>query len=112
TPVSNFLELLLIFAIPAGLTSTYGRMAGDTRQGWALFAACALLFLAGVGVCTWAESQPNPALAGLPIDQSAGNLEGKEVRFGVAGSALWAVVTTDTSCGAVNAMHDSFTPLG
>jgi K+-transporting ATPase ATPase A chain len=112
TPLSNFLELLLIFAIPAALTYTYGLMAGDTRQGWALFGACAILFFAGVGVCTWAEAHPNPALAGLPVDQSAGNLEGKEVRFGVSGSALFAVVTTDTSCGAVNSMHDSFTPLG
>jgi K+-transporting ATPase ATPase A chain len=112
TPLSNFLELLLIFAIPAALTYTYGLMAGDTRQGWALFAVCAILFFAGVGACYWAEAKPNPALAGLPIDQGAGNLEGKEVRFGVAASALWATVTTDTSCGAVNAMHDSFTPLG
>ena len=112
TPLSNFLELLLIFALPAGLTYTYGLMAGDTRQGWALFAVCALFFFAGVGLCYGAESRPNPALAGLPVDQADGNLEGKELRFGVPASALFAVVTTDTSCGAVNAMHDSFSPLG
>ncbi|HVY62143.1 MAG TPA: potassium-transporting ATPase subunit KdpA, partial [Planctomycetota bacterium] len=93
TPLSNLIELVLIFAIPAGLTFTYGKMAGDARQGWALFAACALLFLAGVAVCLWAEAHPNPALAGLPVDQGAGNMEGKEVRFGVPASALWAVVT-------------------
>jgi K+-transporting ATPase ATPase A chain len=112
TPLSNFLEVLLIFVIPAGLIYMYGLMAGDTRQGWALFGACAILFFAGVATCAWAEARPNPALAGLAIDQSAGNMEGKEVRFGIAASALFATVTTDTSCGAVNSMHDSFTPLG
>jgi len=112
TPLSNLLSLVLIFAIPGGLCLTYGRMAKDARQGWALYAASSALFLAGVLACTWAESQPNPALAGLPVDQSAGNMEGKEARFGVPASALYAVVTTDASCGAVNAMHDSFTPLG
>ena len=109
---SNFLEILLILAIPAGLTYTFGRMAGKQRQGWSLFGAMAILFLAGVLGAYAAEAQPNPALAGLPLDQSAGNLEGKEVRFGVANSALFATATTDTSCGAVNSMHDSFNPLG
>ncbi len=112
TPLSNFLELLLIFMIPAALTYTYGLMAGDTRQGWALFGAGAVLFLAGIGVCYWAEAKPNPALQGLEVDQTAGNMEGKEVRYGISASALWATVTTDTSCGAVNSMHDSFNPLG
>jgi K+-transporting ATPase ATPase A chain len=108
TPLTNFVEMVLIFAIPAGLTWTYGRMARDQRQGWALFAAMAVLFF----VAYRAESSPNPALAPLAVDHAAGNLEGKEVRFGVANSALFATVTTDASCGAVNAMHDSFTPLG
>ncbi len=117
SPLTNFLEMALIFAIPAGLTYTYGRMAGNQREGWAIFAAMAALFLVGAGVAYWAESQPNPALAsielnGLKIDQSTGNLEGKETRFGVANSALFATVTTGASCGAVNSMHDSFTPLG
>ncbi len=112
TPLANFFEMLLIFCIPAALTYTYGKMARDTRQGWALFAAAAVLFLAGVGVAYHAESGRNPALATLAVDHGPGNMEGKEVRFGVANSALWATVTTDTSCGAVNAMHDSFTPLG
>ncbi|MFO0898228.1 MAG: potassium-transporting ATPase subunit KdpA [Pirellulales bacterium] len=117
SPLTNFLEMALIFAIPAGLTYTYGRMAGNQREGWAIFAAMAALFLVGVGVAYWAESHPNPALAGielngLKIDQSTGNLEGKETRFGVANSALFATVTTGASCGAVNSMHDSFTPLG
>ncbi len=111
-PLSNFLEMVLIFAIPAALTYTYGRMARNTRQGWAIFAAMAVLFLAGVGVAYHAESHANAALSGLSVDHRPGNLEGKEVRFGVANSALWATVTTDTSCGAVNAMHDSFTALG
>ncbi len=112
TPWTNFLQMVLIFAIPAALTYTYGRMAKNQRQGWAIFGAMAFLFAAGLVVCYAAESNPNPALAGLDVDQSAGNLEGKEVRFGVASSALFATVTTDASCGAVNAMHDSFTPLG
>jgi len=112
TPLVNLVQMLLIFLIPAGLTFTYGRMARDSRQGWALFAAMAALFIAGVTVAYAAEAGHNPALAGLGIDQSAGNLEGKELRFGVASSALFATVTTDASCGAVNAMHDSFTPLG
>ena len=112
TPFTNFLEMLLIFAIPAGLTYTFGRMAKSQRQGWAIFGAMAVLFLVGVTVAYAAESGPNPALAGLGVDESVGNLEGKEVRFGVANSALFATITTDASCGAVNSMHDSFTPLG
>ena len=112
SPVTNFLAMLLIFALPAGLTWTYGKMAKDQRQGWAIFAAMAALWFAGVLTCYWAEAHPNPALSGLPIEQTAGNLEGKEVRFGVANSALFATVTTDASCGAVNSMHDSFTPIG
>ncbi len=112
TPLTNFLEMVLIFSIPAALTYTYGKMARDTRQGWAIFAAMAVLFLAGVGVAYHSESHRNPALAALAVDHGLGNMEGKEVRFGVADSALFATVTTDTSCGAVNSMHDSFTPLG
>jgi len=112
TPLVNLVQMLLIFLVPAGLTFTYGRMARDGRQGWALFGAMAVLFLAGVAVAYGAESRGNPALARLDVEQSAGNLEGKETRFGVPGSALFATVTTDASCGAVNAMHDSFTPLG
>ncbi len=118
TPLTNLLELIAIFAISAGLTHTFGHMASDRRQGWALFAAMALLFLMGVTVAIWAEQRGNPQFAALGINQKAsavqsgGNMEGKEVRFGIVNSALWATVTTDTSCGAVNAMHDSFTPLG
>jgi K+-transporting ATPase ATPase A chain len=110
--LTNFIELLAILAIPAALTYTFGRWVKDTRQGWALFAAMSIIFLAAVLAAYWAETRDNAALAGLGIDQSSGNLEGKEVRFGVPLSALWAVVTTVTSCGAVNAMHDSFNPLG
>ena len=112
TPLTNFLEMLLIFAIPAALTYTYGRMARDQREGWVIFGAMALLFLVGVGTAYWAEARPNSALAGLTLDQTLGNLEGKEMRFGVANSSLFATITTGASCGAVNAMHDSFTPLG
>jgi K+-transporting ATPase ATPase A chain len=112
TPLVNLVQMLLILAVPAGLTYTFGRMARDTRQGWALFATMAVLYVAGVAVAYGAESGHNPALAGLGADQAAGNMEGKEVRFGIAGSALFATVTTDASCGAVNAMHDSFTPIG
>jgi K+-transporting ATPase ATPase A chain len=112
TPLVNLIQMLLIFLIPAGLTYTYGRMARDGKQGWALFAAMAVLFLVGVTITYGAESGHNPALAGMGIDQSAGNLEGKEMRFGVASSALFATATTDASCGAVNSMHDSFTPIG
>jgi K+-transporting ATPase ATPase A chain len=112
TPLTNLVEMVLIFSIPAALTYTYGKMARDTRQGWAIFAAMGLLFAAGIGVAYKYESGKNPALATLAVDHGLGNMEGKEVRFGVANSALWATVTTDTSCGAVNSMHDSFTPLG
>lgn len=112
TPLTNFVALLLVFLLPAALTYTYGKMAGDTRQGWALFGAMLVLFVVGLIATTAAEQSPNPAFAGFPIDHAAGNMEGKEVRFGVFGSALFATVTTAASCGAVNAMHDSFTPLG
>src|SRR5262252_2606288 len=112
TPFTNLISLFLIFAIPAGLTYTYGRMAGDTKQGWAIFGAMSALFFFGLVVCYWAEAQGNPILSHLGIPQALGNMEGKEVRFGVGASTLYATVTTDASCGAVNAMHDSFTPLG
>jgi K+-transporting ATPase ATPase A chain len=116
TPLSNFLQLLMIFAISAGLTYTLGRMTGSQRHGWAVWAAMAVLFLVGVTAVYWAEAHGNPLLAGLDQHasalQSGGNMEGKEVRFGIANSALFATVTTDASCGAVNGMHDSFTPLG
>jgi K+-transporting ATPase ATPase A chain len=112
TPFTNFLSLFMIFAIPSALTYTYGRMARDQRHGWAIWGAMAILFFAGVTACYHFEAQPNTALAGLPVSQPVGNMEGKEVRFGVSASALYATVTTDASCGAVNAMHDSFTPLG
>jgi potassium-transporting ATPase potassium-binding subunit len=118
TPLSNFLQMIFIFLIPAALTYTFGRMVKDTRQGWALFVAMSILFLAGVLVAYQAEQSGNPILARLGVesrattDQPGGNMEGKEVRFGIPGSALFATVTTDASCGAVNAMHDSFTPLG
>src|SRR3954466_5977904 len=113
TPLTNFVQMVSIFAIPAGLTWTYGRMARDTRQGWALFAAMAVLFFAGVLGAYSAESAGNPALREFPgLQQGAGNLEGKETRFGIAASALFTTVTTDASCGAVNSMPDSMTPLG
>lgn len=113
TPWSNLLSMLAIFAIPAGLTYTFGRMARDARQGWVLFGAMAVLCFAGVTAAYWAEAGGSPTVAYQPgLDRGLGNMEGKEVRFGVANSALYATVTTDASCGAVNAMHDSFTPLG
>lgn len=116
TPFSNFLEMLLIFAIPSGLTYTLGRMTGSQRHGWAVWSAMAIVFLAAVTVAYWAEARGNPQFVGVDQSHSAmqagGNMEGKEVRFGIANSALFATVTTDTSCGAVNSMHDSFTPLG
>ncbi|MGC2695524.1 MAG: potassium-transporting ATPase subunit KdpA [Candidatus Angelobacter sp.] len=116
TPFSNFFEMVLIFAIPSGLTYTLGRMTGSQRHGWAVFAAMAVLFFAGVTTAYWAESRGNPLLAGTDqhasMMQPGGNMEGKEVRFGIANSALFATVTTDASCGAVNGMHDSYTPLG
>ena len=116
TPFSNLFELVLIFAIPSGLTYTLGRMTGSQRHGWAVWSAMAVVFLAAVAVAYWAEARGNPLLASIDQKagalQSGGNMEGKEVRFGIANSALWATVTTDTSCGAVNSMHDSYTPLG
>ena len=116
TPLSNLIEMFAIFAIGASLTYTLGRMVGSQRHGWAVWAAMAILFIAGVSTAYWAESHGNPLLPGADYRASAlqagGNMEGKEVRFGVANSALWATVTTDTSCGAVNSMHDSYTPLG
>src|SRR5712692_2062198 len=116
TPLTNFFELVLIFAIGAGLTYTLGPMPGSPRHGSAVWCAMAILFLVGVTAAYSAETRGNPLLQGPNPEASrvapAGNMEGKEVRFGIANSALWAVVTTDTSCGAVNSMHDSFTPLG
>ncbi|HEY3989236.1 MAG TPA: potassium-transporting ATPase subunit KdpA [Acidobacteriaceae bacterium] len=116
TPLSNFVEMLSIFLIPAGFTATLGRLTRSPRHGWAVFAAMAVLFFAGVLVAYSAESQPNPLFHGVDQHASAfqagGNMEGKEVRFGIANSALFATVTTDASCGAVNSMHDSFMPLG
>lgn len=116
TPFSNLLQLFAIFAISAGLTYTLGRMTGLQRHGWAVFAAMSVLFFVGVFVTYWAEARGNPILAGVDqtasSTQSGGNFEGKEIRFGIANSALFAVVTTDASCGAVNSMHDSYTPLG
>ncbi|MGO9126795.1 MAG: potassium-transporting ATPase subunit KdpA [Terriglobales bacterium] len=116
TPFSNYLEMLFIFAIPAGLTYTLGRMTGSPRHGWAVWAAMAVLFFCGVTAAYWAEAKGNPLLAGVDqrvsATQPGGNMEGKEVRFGIANSALFATVTTDASCGAVNGFHDSFTPLG
>jgi K+-transporting ATPase ATPase A chain len=116
TPLSNLIEMFAIFAIGASLTYTLGRMVGSQRHGWAVWAAMAILFIAGVSTAYWAESHSNPLMPGADYRASAlqagGNMEGKEVRFGVANSALWATVTTDTSCGAVNSMHDSYTPLG
>jgi potassium-transporting ATPase potassium-binding subunit len=110
TPLTNFVQMLLIFLIPAGLTYTFGQMTGDTRQGWALFAAMSLMFLAGVFVLYGAEASGNPILAKLGIAQA--NMEGKEVRFGIAATSLFATVTTDASCGAINGVHDSLTPIG
>jgi K+-transporting ATPase ATPase A chain len=112
TPLTNFIEIVLIFAIPAALTYTYGRMARDQKQGWAIFAAMALMFFMGVTTAYYFESTGNPAIQSLAVDQATGNMEGKEVRFGIVNSALFATITTSASCGAVNSMHDSFTPLG
>ncbi len=116
TPVSNLLQMLSIFLIPAGLTVTLGRMVGSPKHGWAVFGAMSVLFACGVLAAYTAESQPNPLFHGVDqrttTAQAGGNMEGKEVRFGVANSALFATVTTDASCGGVNSMHDSFTPLG
>jgi len=116
TPLTNLIELVSIFAIGAGLTYTLGRMTGSPRHGWAVWAAMAILFLAGVTVAYWSEARGNPLLTNTDQRatalQSGGNMEGKEVRFGIANSALFATVTTDASCGAINGWHDSYTPLG
>jgi K+-transporting ATPase ATPase A chain len=118
TPLSNFLEMLSILLIAAALCYTYGRMVGDTRQGWALIAAMMIILIAFLGVCAWSEQHGSSVLAKLGVDQATsaqqegGNMEGKEVRFGIANSAIWATVTTAASNGSVNSMHDSFTPLG
>ncbi len=116
TPFSNFLQMLSIFLIPAGLTVMLGQMTSSPKHGWAVFAAMAILWFGGVAACYWAESHATPVLAATSSQvsplQSGGNMEGKETRFGIANSTLFATITTDASCGAVNAMHDSFTPLG
>jgi K+-transporting ATPase ATPase A chain len=118
TPLSNLLEVLAILLIPAALCYTFGKMVGDTRQGWAVLLAMLVIFVPMLGICIWSESQGNPELAKLGIDQSmsdlqpGGSMEGKEVRFGIANSALWATATTAASNGSVNSMHDSYTPLG
>jgi len=116
TPLSNLIEMFAIFAIGSGLTYTLGRMAGSQRHGWAVWAAMAILFLVGVTVAYWAEARGNPLFHGVDqrasVTQPGGNMEGKEVRYGIANTALWATVTTDTSCGAINGWHDSFMPLG
>lgn len=117
-PLSNMFQMLLLLSIGAGLTYTFGKAVGDTRQGWALFGAMAVMFFVGVVVCYRAEQRGNPMLASMGVQdrytagQPGGNMEGKETRFGIAQSALFATVTTDASCGAVNSMHDSYTPLG
>ncbi|MGC2167197.1 MAG: potassium-transporting ATPase subunit KdpA [Gallionella sp.] len=118
TPFSNFLAMLAMFLIPAGLCYTFGSMVGDTRQGWAILAAMTVMFVGFLAVAEYAEQQGNPAFSALGVDQnvgatqSGGNMEGKETRFGIVNSALFATITTGASCGAVNSMHDSFTPLG
>ena len=116
TPLTNFLEILAIFLIPAALTVTLGKLSGSPGHGWAVFSTMTILFAIGLVTVYWAESQPHPLLHGITQQASAispgGNMEGKETRFGIAGSSLIAVTTTDASCGAVNSMHDSFTPLG
>jgi K+-transporting ATPase ATPase A chain len=118
TPFSNLLQMLSIFLIPAGLTYTFGKMVGNTKQGWTLFAAMSLMFAIGVGLCYWAEAKGNPNISRLGVmtqaslNQPGGNMEGKETRFGIAASSLFATITTDASCGAVNCMHDSLTAIG
>lgn len=118
TPLTNFLETLAILLIPAALCYTFGKMVGDTRKGWALLAAMTIIFVAMLSITVWSEQRGNPTLTGLNVNQSAsslqsgGNMEGKEVRFGAANSALWATSTTSASNGSVNSMHDSYTPLG
>lgn len=118
TPFSNFAQMVMILAVSAGLTYMFGRMVRDTRQGWAIFAACSLMFLMGVSLAYWQEQKANPMITALGVQNAAtasqpgGNMEGKEVRFGIPASALFATVTTNASCGAINSWHDSFTPLG
>jgi K+-transporting ATPase ATPase A chain len=112
TALTNLLQMVLIFSIGAALTNVFGRMSGNQRQGWAIFAVMGVLFLIGTGVVYWSEAAGNPLLAHLPLDAAGGNMEGKEVRFGIANSALFATITTDASCGAVTSMHDSLMPLG
>jgi K+-transporting ATPase ATPase A chain len=118
TPLTNFLEVLAILLIPAALCYTFGKMVGDTRQGWALLAAMTIIFVVMLSVCVWSEQAGNPALTNMNINQAAtttqsgGNMEGKEVRIGAGNSALWATATTAASNGSVNSMHDSYTPLG
>jgi len=111
TPLANFLEMVAILAIPAAQTYMYGLMARDTKQGWTLFGAMAILFFMGVTTAYYFEANPNPVMQGMAVDQTAGNMEGKEVRYGVANSVTWATATTDASNGSVNSMHDSFNPL-
>jgi K+-transporting ATPase ATPase A chain len=118
TPLTNLLEMLSLLSIGAALTYTFGKMVGNTKEGWALFAAMTFMFVGGLSLCYWQEAKGNPNVARLGVmaadtgSQTGGNMEGKEVRFGIANSALFATVTTDASCGAVNSMHDSYTPLG
>lgn len=116
TPLSNLIEMVAIFLIPAGLVITLGEMARSRKHAWAILGAMTILWFVGVFACYWAESQPNPLLRGVDqrtsITQAGGNMESKEVRFGITNSALFATVTTDASCGAVNSMHDSYMPLG
>ena len=118
TPLSNFLEMLAILLIPTSLCYTFGKMVGDTRQGWAILASMVIIFIGLLALCCWSEQKGTPQLASAGADlraspmQSGGNMEGKEVRFGIFNSALFATTTTGTSCGAVNSMHDSYTPLG
>ena len=111
TPLANFIEMLAILAIPAAQVYMYGLMARDTKQGWALFGAMAVLFFMGVGTAYYFESKPNPVMQQLAVDQTAGNMEGKEVRYGIANSVTWATATTDASNGSVNSMHDSYNSL-
>jgi K+-transporting ATPase ATPase A chain len=118
TPLSNFFQMIAMFLIPAALCFVFGRMVGDSRQGWAILGAMTVIFLFMAVIATWAEQQGNPAIAALGVDQTqsalqaGGNMEGKETRFGIVASALFATITTAASCGAINAVHDSFTPLG
>jgi len=112
TPLANFLQMLSIFLIPSALTYYLGRTVKHQKHGWAVWTAMLLLFLAGLCTCWWAEANGNPRLHSLGLDPAGGNMEGKEVRFGIFNSALFATITTAASCGAVNSMHDSFTPLG